>query len=255
MLRPGGYGEGMSIHEGGCHCGRVRYRVRGALAGVTECNCSICAKKGYLHWIVPRDAFELVAGEDALATYRFHTGVAQHKFCRDCGVASFYVPRSDPDKIDVNVRCLDGVDPAQLSVSAFDGQHWETSMSGPVPWRATGPELEDGPEAVGFARFARARLVLVATLGVRKEALEQFRAYENTAARVMRRYGGAIARTVALPPGEGPLLEEIHLVTFPDQGAFAAYQRDAEIVAAAPLREAAIATTRVVIGAPGPRYG
>lgn len=88
------------IHEGGCHCGRVRFRVRGPISGVTECNCSICAKKGILHWIVDADRFELASSDDDLEIYRFGTGVARHRFCRHCGMHPFYVPRSDPEKID-----------------------------------------------------------------------------------------------------------------------------------------------------------
>jgi hypothetical protein len=121
--------------EGGCHCGRVRFRVAADLDRVTECNCSICRKKGFLHLIVPREAFELLSGADALTTYRFNTAVAQHTFCATCGIHSFYVPRSDPDKIDVNVRCLDGVDPAAIRPKPFDGEHWEQAMAGKVPWR------------------------------------------------------------------------------------------------------------------------
>ncbi|MGA3308219.1 MAG: hypothetical protein ABSD08_06340 [Xanthobacteraceae bacterium] len=62
--------------SGGCHCGRVRFRVTADLARVTGCNCSICTKKGFLHLIVPPDAFELLSGADALTTYRFNTGTA-----------------------------------------------------------------------------------------------------------------------------------------------------------------------------------
>jgi hypothetical protein len=123
------------IYEGGCHCGRVRFRVTANLSRVTYCNCSMCAKKGFLHLIVPPECFELVSGKDALTTYRFNTGAAQHTFCATCGIHSFYVPRSDPDKIDVNVRCLDGVDIEALDITPFDGQHWERSMTGRVPWR------------------------------------------------------------------------------------------------------------------------
>jgi hypothetical protein len=118
----------MASSSGGCHCGRVRFEVRGTPDEVSECNCSVCTRKAYLHWIVPRAAFQLVAGEDDLATYRFNTGVAQHHFCRHCGVASFYVPRSNPDSIDVNARCLDGVDVAALPRRSFDGRNWEASI-------------------------------------------------------------------------------------------------------------------------------
>ena len=118
----------MASSSGGCHCGRVRFEVQGTPDDVSECNCSVCTRKAYLHWIVPRAAFQLVAGEDDLATYRFNTGVAQHHFCRHCGVASFYVPRSNPDSIDVNARCLDGVDVAALPRRSFDGRNWEASI-------------------------------------------------------------------------------------------------------------------------------
>lgn len=116
-------------YEGGCHCGRVRFRVTGDLSDVTECNCSICAKKGFLHLIVAPEAFELLSGADALTTYRFNTGTAQHTFCATCGIHPFYVPRSDPDKIDVNVRCLDGVDFTKIRAAPFDGRNWETAQA------------------------------------------------------------------------------------------------------------------------------
>jgi hypothetical protein len=125
----------MPTFEGGCHCGRVRFRVTADLDRVTECNCSICAKTGFLHLIVPPESFALLAGKGELTTYTFNTKTAQHTFCKVCGIHPFYVPRSDPDKIDVNVRCLDGVELATISVQRFDGRHWEEAMQGKVPWR------------------------------------------------------------------------------------------------------------------------
>lgn len=126
----------MDVHEGSCHCGRVRFQVRGPLAGVTECNCSMCTKKAYLHLIVAPERFELLSGQEALAEYRFNTGTARHRFCRVCGVHPFYVPRSDPDKIDVNVRCLEGVDLDALEIQPFDGRNWEQAMDDQLPpWR------------------------------------------------------------------------------------------------------------------------
>ena len=110
---------------GGCHCGRVRFDARGGPTTVLVCNCSICTKKAYLHWIIPQDEFRVLAGEDELTTYTFNTGVAKHRFCRVCGCAPFYIPRSDPDKVDVNARCLDDLDLATLHVEGFDGQNWE----------------------------------------------------------------------------------------------------------------------------------
>ena len=125
----------MTTYEGGCHCGRVRFRVTADLDRVTECNCSMCTKKGFLHLIVPPERFELLSGRDDLTTYEFNTRVAKHHFCRHCGVHSFYVPRSDPDKIDVNVRCLDGVDVARVATAQFDGRHWEAAITDRPPWK------------------------------------------------------------------------------------------------------------------------
>ena len=118
----------MRTYTGGCHCGRVRFEVVADLARVSECNCSICTRKAYLHLIVPRDRFRVLAGEAELATYQFGTMTARHLSCRHCGVASFYVPRSHPDRIDVNVRCLEGVDLATLTPQPFDGRRWEASI-------------------------------------------------------------------------------------------------------------------------------
>jgi hypothetical protein len=125
----------MPTMQGGCHCGRVRFRVTAELDGVTECNCSVCAKKGFLHLIVAPENFTLVKGEGELATYQFNTRTARHTFCRTCGVHAFYTPRSDPDKIDVNVRCLDDVDLSGFSLKQFDGRNWETAIRNKVPWR------------------------------------------------------------------------------------------------------------------------
>lgn len=75
---------------------------------------------GFLHLIVPAIQFRLLSGDEDLSEYRFNTGVARHRFCRVCGIKPFYVPRSNPDGIDVNVRCLDPATIESVSVSLFD---------------------------------------------------------------------------------------------------------------------------------------
>jgi hypothetical protein len=119
----------MTPLSGGCHCGRVRFRVEADRLEALDCNCSICTKKGFLHLIVPRERFTLLAGEHDLATYTFGTHVAKHHFCRHCGVHAFYVPRSHPDGVDVNVRCLDDdAVRARFVVTPFDGRNWEENV-------------------------------------------------------------------------------------------------------------------------------
>ena len=115
-------------HKGGCHCGAVRFEVRApAQVLVQRCNCSMCAKTGFEHLIVPAADFKLVSGEDQLTTYTFNTGVAKHLFCKICGVKSFYVPRSNPDGYSVNLRCIDAGTIAEVTYEDFDGQNWEQS--------------------------------------------------------------------------------------------------------------------------------
>ena len=118
----------MDIHAGGCHCGAVRFRVAVDRYEALECNCSMCRRKANLHLIVPAERFTLLRGADALATYQFNTKVAKHTFCRVCGIHPFYTPRSHPDCIDVNIRCLDGDAAARFRITAFDGEHWEASV-------------------------------------------------------------------------------------------------------------------------------
>jgi len=119
----------MTTHKGGCHCGRVQFEVDApGDIEADECNCSICRKTGYLHLIVPKEDFRLVSGENDLATYTFNTGAAQHYFCRHCGIKSYYVPRSHPDGISVNINCLEPETILSLSVTAFDGANWEKNV-------------------------------------------------------------------------------------------------------------------------------
>jgi hypothetical protein len=118
-------------HAGGCHCGRVRIE---ALAPpdleLLECNCSMCARSAYLHLLVGAGEFRLLAGAGELVEYAFGTGVAKHRFCRRCGVKSFYVPRSHPDGYSVNARCLDRSTIRSMQVRAFDGRDWERARAG-----------------------------------------------------------------------------------------------------------------------------
>ena len=117
-------------HRGGCHCRRVRFEVDApADLRVQDCNCSLCRMSGFLHLIVPAARFRLVSGAEELTEYTFNTGVARHRFCRVCGVKSFYIPRSNPDGVDVNVRCLDRATIAGVDVAPFDGRNWEASAS------------------------------------------------------------------------------------------------------------------------------
>ncbi|WP_199609028.1 GFA family protein [Flocculibacter collagenilyticus] len=112
---------------GSCHCQAVKFEIEAPnTVEVEDCNCSICNKAGYLHLILPLSKFNLLQGRESLSTYTFNSGIAKHTFCKVCGIKPFYTPRSNPDGIDINVRCLD-TKPANIKIVKFDGQHWEAN--------------------------------------------------------------------------------------------------------------------------------
>ena len=119
--------EGSKWYPGGSHCGNVRFKVRIHSFDALKCNCSICAKKGFINLIAQPSDFKLLSGAEHLSTYRFNTKQAQHQFCQTCGIHPFSRPRSHPGSYDINARCLDeGY--AFLNIAAFDGQNWEANV-------------------------------------------------------------------------------------------------------------------------------
>ena len=116
--------------QGGCHCGAVRFEAEVPEAvEVLDCNCSICARTGFRHLMVPHDDFTLLSGADSLTSYRFGTGTAEHLFCSTCGVKSFYQPRSHPNAWSVNFNALDDVTGLSVSFITFDGRNWEKAAA------------------------------------------------------------------------------------------------------------------------------
>lgn len=117
--------------QGGCHCGAVRFRISLPRPHVEllDCNCSMCSRTGFLHLIVPHSDFELLTLQQALTSYRFGTGAAEHLFCSLCGVKAFYQPRSHPEAWSVNFRCLDDGHGLTSSVNRFDGRNWEDARA------------------------------------------------------------------------------------------------------------------------------
>ena len=129
----------MVTHTGGCHCGRVRFEVLApAILEVSDCNCSICTKSGYLHLTVPSSRFKLLQGAEVLTSYQFNTRTAKHLFCSQCGIKSFYVPRSHPEGFSVNARCLDEGTIERIAVRQTNGKEWEKTHPG-----GRGPKLEE----------------------------------------------------------------------------------------------------------------
>ncbi len=111
-------------YQGGCHCKRIAFEVEGNLEQVMECNCSICSKRGYLLWFVPREQVRLTTPESDLAAYTFGAGEISHHFCPTCGCAPFGMGADKTGAVTaaINVRCLEAIELASLKVTPFDGR-------------------------------------------------------------------------------------------------------------------------------------
>lgn len=108
-------------YEGACHCGTVTFSITSDFAELTTCNCSICRKKNALMVRVAEADLRLLSGKEALSEYHFNTGIAQHFFCKNCGIYTFHRKRMLPGSFGINVFCLAGFDPAGIPVRETDG--------------------------------------------------------------------------------------------------------------------------------------
>lgn len=114
----------MKEYRGQCHCGKV-HAVTTNLDPVIRCNCSLCSRRGAIMHRVNSDNFTLLAGEEYLTLYQFHTETAKHYFCKVCGIYTFHRPRTSPELYGINVACLEDVDIFQLQPGLVDGRSYK----------------------------------------------------------------------------------------------------------------------------------
>ena len=103
-------------YKGSCHCGAVRFAIETNFPELTMCDCSICRRKNALMVKVHEDQFVLIAGEESLTEYQFHTNTGRHFFCKTCGIYPFHRKRVTPDYFGINVFCLHDFDPTGIPV-------------------------------------------------------------------------------------------------------------------------------------------
>ena len=121
--------KNMVTHLGSCHCKQIQFEVLGEdNITVLNCSCSICSIINYKHYVVSKSQFKLIKGKKHLTTYKFNTKVAKHLFCKKCGIKSFYIPRSHPNSISVNLNCINYNTINKVKVIKFDGKHWEKNI-------------------------------------------------------------------------------------------------------------------------------
>ncbi|NIX76747.1 GFA family protein [Microvirga terricola] len=114
----------MTLHQGSCHCGKVAFEFEAEIEQVVECNCSICAQRGYLLTFISHEALNLKRGESDLSTYTFNKHAIRHRFCSTCGSGTFGEGKTPNggEMVAINVRCVEGIDLTQIKRIPFDGR-------------------------------------------------------------------------------------------------------------------------------------
>jgi hypothetical protein len=111
-------------HRARCHCGAVELEVDlpDGIVNPRRCDCSICRRKGAVVASVPLGGIRVLKGSDKLTLYQFNTFTAKDYFCSICGIYTHHQRRSNPNEYGVNVGCLEGVRPYDISdVPVNDG--------------------------------------------------------------------------------------------------------------------------------------
>jgi hypothetical protein len=115
----------LPVHNGQCHCGSVKFRVRleNGLIEPRRCNCSMCRRRGAIVASVELKDLTIDQGEELLSLYQFNTRTAKHFFCSRCGIYTHHQRRSNPKLYAFNIACLEGIDPFVLKhVPVLDGE-------------------------------------------------------------------------------------------------------------------------------------
>jgi len=111
--------ENKDIHDGGCMCGAVRYRIQGPFSYSAHCHCRSCQRAvgaGFVTYTaVPSDRLEIRKGE--MAIYNSSSGV-RRGYCRDCGTSLLYAAEGWDDPA-IMTATLDDPSVATPSSNAY----------------------------------------------------------------------------------------------------------------------------------------
>ena len=103
-----------------CHCGAVKLEVLSDLKVIKHCNCSICKRKNAKMAMISKDSISIIKGEENLSSYKFNTMIAEHFFCKICGIYTHHYRRSDPNGAGINIGCIDQINPFEYKSDLVD---------------------------------------------------------------------------------------------------------------------------------------
>ena len=102
------HSDSITLLEGGCLCGQVRYRSSGRPVFVSHCHCQRCRKHSgavfVTHIGLPVDEFSWFQGEP---TYWNSSKALDRGFCANCGSSTCIRYLDDPSIIVIPVGTLD----------------------------------------------------------------------------------------------------------------------------------------------------
>lgn len=111
----------METYQGSCHCGQVKFSVKTESSFSTKCDCSLCRRRGAIILRCDEHDLEILSGKQHLQLYQFGSNEAEHYFCQQCGIHTFYRLKKLPDKFGINSGCLDDVNLSALNPILTEG--------------------------------------------------------------------------------------------------------------------------------------
>lgn len=136
------------VYQGGCFCGRVRYRFETAPMAVSHCHCDMCRRltgAPFITWMtITPDTFSFT--NEQPAHFR-SSDEAQRIFCSHCGTSLGYINDKHPEELDISAATLD--DPSMVTP---DDHLWIGSKLEWIEMADDLPRLEAAHWAAGYPK-------------------------------------------------------------------------------------------------------
>ncbi len=110
------------MHKGSCLCGRVSFKVAGALPAPTACHCVNCRKtSGHIEASCDVQKSDLTIEGAAHLAWFASSPKVKRGFCAHCGSSLFFNPNFH-DWIGVSMGAFDGETGVKLALHIFVGE-------------------------------------------------------------------------------------------------------------------------------------
>lgn len=109
-----------------CHCGAVQLTLPRVPDEVTQCNCSLCRKTGFVGAYYRPDEVTVVGAVDGYVRGDLDEACLTNWRCGRCGCATHWTGLGDhaAGRMGVNARMLDAAVLDEVPVKAVDGASW-----------------------------------------------------------------------------------------------------------------------------------